>query len=88
MTNADVAYLLHDGKNKIREIEPVINKKATAREQLTTLFNDKKQAIEANVQATVEERNSIWHSYKTFMTLLLDKLIKIVAMHKLIKQQH
>ncbi|WP_447440446.1 SasC/FmtB family protein [Staphylococcus aureus] len=57
--NADVAYLLHDGKNEIREIEPVINKKATAREQLTTLFNDKKQAIEANVQATVEERNSI-----------------------------
>lgn len=59
VTNADVAYLLHDGKNEIREIEPVINKKATAREQLTTLFNDKKQAIEANVQATVEERNSI-----------------------------
>lgn len=59
VTNADVAYLLHDGKNEIREIESVINKKATAREQLTTLFNDKKQAIEANVQATVEERNSI-----------------------------
>ncbi|HCY8244430.1 TPA: LPXTG-anchored repetitive surface protein SasC [Staphylococcus aureus] len=59
VTNADVAYLLHDGKNEIREIEPVINKKATAREQLTTLFNDKKQAIEANVQATIEERNSI-----------------------------
>ncbi|HHW5299634.1 TPA: LPXTG-anchored aggregation protein SasC [Staphylococcus aureus] len=59
VTNADVAYLLHDGKNEIREIEPVINKKATARERLTTLFNDKKLAIEANVQATVEERNSI-----------------------------
>ncbi|CAC8554271.1 putative surface anchored protein [Staphylococcus aureus] len=59
VTNADVAYLLHDGKNEIREIEPVINKKATAREQLTTLFNDKKLAIEANVQVTVEERNSI-----------------------------
>ncbi|MFZ8378939.1 LPXTG-anchored aggregation protein SasC [Staphylococcus aureus] len=59
VTNADVAYLLHDGKNEIREIEPVINEKATAREQLTTLFNDKKLAIEANVQATVEERNSI-----------------------------
>ncbi|HCI3289394.1 TPA: LPXTG-anchored repetitive surface protein SasC [Staphylococcus aureus] len=59
VTNADVAYLLHDGKNEIREIEPVINKKATAREQLTTLFNDKKLAIEANFQATVEERNSI-----------------------------
>lgn len=59
VTNADVAYLLHDGKNEIREIEPVINKKATARQQLTTLFNDKKLAIEANVQATVEERNSI-----------------------------
>ncbi|HDZ7955928.1 TPA: LPXTG-anchored repetitive surface protein SasC [Staphylococcus aureus] len=59
VTNADVAYLLHDGKNEIREIEPVINKKATAREQLTTLFDDKKLAIEANVQATVEERNSI-----------------------------
>lgn len=59
VTNADVAYLLHDGKNEIREIEPVTNKKATAREQLTTLFNDKKLAIEANVQATVEERNSI-----------------------------
>ncbi|HDE3485122.1 TPA: LPXTG-anchored repetitive surface protein SasC [Staphylococcus aureus] len=59
VTNADVAYLLHDGKNEIREIEPVINKKATAREQLTTLFNDKKLAIEANVQATLEERNSI-----------------------------
>ncbi|HDE6397937.1 TPA: LPXTG-anchored repetitive surface protein SasC [Staphylococcus aureus] len=59
VTNTDVAYLLHDGKNEIREIEPVINKKATAREQLTTLFNDKKLAIEANVQATVEERNSI-----------------------------
>ncbi|HCU9048140.1 TPA: LPXTG-anchored repetitive surface protein SasC [Staphylococcus aureus] len=59
VTNADVAYLLHDGKNEIREIEPVINKKATAREQLTTLFNDKKLAIEANVQAMVEERNSI-----------------------------
>lgn len=59
VTNADMAYLLHDGKNEIREIEPVINKKATAREQLTTLFNDKKLAIEANVQATVEERNSI-----------------------------
>lgn len=59
VTNADVAYLLHDGKNEIREIEPVINKKATLREQLTTLFNDKKLAIEANVQATVEERNSI-----------------------------
>ncbi|HFE5448968.1 TPA: LPXTG-anchored aggregation protein SasC [Staphylococcus aureus] len=59
VTNADVTYLLHDGKNEIREIEPVINKKATAREQLTTLFNDKKLAIEANVQATVEERNSI-----------------------------
>ncbi|MCL9694960.1 peptidase [Staphylococcus aureus] len=59
VTNADVAYLLHDEKNEIREIEPVINRKASAREQLTTLFNDKKQAIEANVQATVEERNSI-----------------------------
>ncbi|HHC5072186.1 TPA: SasC/FmtB family protein [Staphylococcus aureus] len=59
VTNADVAYLLHDGKNEIREIEPVINRKATAREQLTTLFNDKKQAIEANIQATVEERNSV-----------------------------
>ncbi|HDG5655374.1 TPA: LPXTG-anchored repetitive surface protein SasC [Staphylococcus aureus] len=57
--NADVAYLLHDGKNEIREIEPVINRKASAREQLTTLLNDKKQAIEANIQATVEERNSI-----------------------------
>ncbi|HCW9664707.1 TPA: LPXTG-anchored repetitive surface protein SasC [Staphylococcus aureus] len=57
--NADVAYLLHDEKNEIREIEPVINRKASAREQLTTLFNDKKQAIEANIQATVEERNSI-----------------------------
>ncbi|WP_398572387.1 DUF1542 domain-containing protein, partial [Staphylococcus aureus] len=43
----------------IREIEPVINRKASAREQLTTLLNDKKQAIEANVQATVEERNSV-----------------------------
>ncbi|HEA6574530.1 TPA: LPXTG-anchored repetitive surface protein SasC [Staphylococcus aureus] len=59
VTNADVAYLLHDGKNEIREIEPVIKRKASAREQLTTLFNDKKQAIEANIQATVEERNSI-----------------------------
>lgn len=59
VTNADVAYLLHDGKNEIREIEPVINRKASAREQLTVLFNDKKQAIEANIQATVEERNSI-----------------------------
>ncbi|HGO3754628.1 TPA: LPXTG-anchored aggregation protein SasC [Staphylococcus aureus] len=59
VTNADVAYLLHDEKNEIREIEPVINRKAPAREQLTTLFNDKKQAIEANIQATVEERNSI-----------------------------
>lgn len=59
VTDADVAYLLHDEKNEIREIEPVINRKASAREQLTTLFNDKKQAIEANIQATVEERNSI-----------------------------
>lgn len=59
VTNADVAYLLHDEKNEIHEIEPVINRKASAREQLTTLFNDKKQAIEANIQATVEERNSI-----------------------------
>ncbi|HFJ4797566.1 TPA: LPXTG-anchored aggregation protein SasC [Staphylococcus aureus] len=59
VTNADVAYLLHDEKNENREIEPVINRKASAREQLTTLFNDKKQAIEANIQATVEERNSI-----------------------------
>lgn len=59
VTNADVAYLLHDEKNEIREIEPVINRKASAREQLTTLFNDKKQAIEANIQATVEEKNSI-----------------------------
>ncbi|HFJ5235208.1 TPA: LPXTG-anchored aggregation protein SasC [Staphylococcus aureus] len=59
VTNADVAYLLHDEKNEIREIEPVINRKASAREQLTTLFNDKKQAIEANIQTTVEERNSI-----------------------------
>ncbi|HGZ7079307.1 TPA: LPXTG-anchored aggregation protein SasC [Staphylococcus aureus] len=59
VTNAGVAYLLHDEKNEIREIEPVINRKASAREQLTTLFNDKKQAIEANIQATVEERNSI-----------------------------
>ncbi|CAC6085881.1 putative surface anchored protein [Staphylococcus aureus] len=59
VTNADVAYLLHDGKNEIREIEPVINRKASAREELTTLVNDKKQAIEANIQATVEERNSI-----------------------------
>lgn len=59
VTNADVAYLLHDEKNEIREIEPVINRKASAREQLTTLFNDKKQTIEANIQATVEERNSI-----------------------------
>ncbi len=59
VTNADVAYLLHDGKNEIREIETVINRKASAREQLTTLLNDKKQAIEANIQATVEERNSI-----------------------------
>ncbi len=59
VTNADAAYLLHDEKNEIREIEPVINRKASAREQLTTLFNDKKQAIEANIQATVEERNSI-----------------------------
>lgn len=59
VTNADVAYLFHDEKNEIREIEPVINRKASAREQLTTLFNDKKQAIEANIQATVEERNSI-----------------------------
>ncbi|MBV1663718.1 LPXTG-anchored aggregation protein SasC [Staphylococcus aureus] len=59
VTNADVAYLLHDEKNEIREIEPVISRKASAREQLTTLFNDKKQAIEANIQATVEERNSI-----------------------------
>ncbi|HIE4138264.1 TPA: LPXTG-anchored aggregation protein SasC [Staphylococcus aureus] len=59
VTNADVAYLLHDEKNEIREIEHVINRKASAREQLTTLFNDKKQAIEANIQATVEERNSI-----------------------------
>ncbi|HAR7304102.1 TPA: DUF1542 domain-containing protein [Staphylococcus aureus] len=59
VTNADVAYLLHDEKNEIREIEPVINRKASAREQLTTLLNDKKQAIEANVQATVEERNSV-----------------------------
>ncbi len=59
VTNADVAYLLHDGKNEIREIEPVFNRKASAREQLTTLLNDKKQAIEANIQATVEERNSI-----------------------------
>ncbi|HCX2378880.1 TPA: LPXTG-anchored repetitive surface protein SasC [Staphylococcus aureus] len=59
VTNADVAYLLHDEKNEIREIEPVINRKASARERLTTLFNDKKQAIEANIQATVEERNSI-----------------------------
>lgn len=59
VTNADVAYLLHDEKNEIREIEPVINRKASTREQLTTLFNDKKQAIEANFQATVEERNSI-----------------------------
>ncbi|HDD0307281.1 TPA: LPXTG-anchored repetitive surface protein SasC [Staphylococcus aureus] len=59
VTNADVAYLLHDEKDEIREIEPVINRKASAREQLTTLFNDKKQAIEANIQATVEERNSI-----------------------------
>ncbi|HCY1677187.1 TPA: LPXTG-anchored repetitive surface protein SasC [Staphylococcus aureus] len=59
VTNADVAYLLHDEKNEICEIEPVINRKASAREQLTTLFNDKKQAIEANIQATVEERNSI-----------------------------
>lgn len=59
VTNADVAYLLHNEKNEIREIEPVINRKASAREQLTTLFNDKKQAIEANIQATVEERNSI-----------------------------
>ncbi|KMS28661.1 hypothetical protein FE74_15315, partial [Staphylococcus aureus] len=38
---------------------PVIHRNASAREQVTTLLNDKKQAIEANIQATVEERNSI-----------------------------
>ena len=45
VTNADVAYLLHDGKNEIREIEPVINRKASAREQLTTLLNDKNKQL-------------------------------------------
>lgn len=45
VTNADVAYLLHDEKNEIREIEPVINRKASAREQLTTLFNDKNKQL-------------------------------------------
>ena len=35
-------HIVHDGKNEIREIEPVINRKASAREQLTTLLNDKK----------------------------------------------
>lgn len=45
VTNADVAYLLHDEKNEIREIRPVINRKASAREQLTTLFNDKNKQL-------------------------------------------
>ena len=45
VTNADVAYLLHDEKNEIREIEPVISRKASAREQLTTLFNDKNKQL-------------------------------------------
>ncbi|MDN8826000.1 DUF1542 domain-containing protein, partial [Staphylococcus aureus] len=48
-----------DEKNVIREIEHVISRKASSREKCTTLFNDKKQAIEENIQATVEERNSI-----------------------------
>ena len=86
VTNADVAYLLHDGKNEIREIEPVINRKATAREQLTTLLNDKKQAIESNVQATVEERNSVLAELQKFMMQQYCKLTMIAAMPKLICQ--
>ncbi|ONH09616.1 peptidase [Staphylococcus aureus] len=58
VTNADVAYLLHDEKNEIREIEPVINRKASAREQLTTLFNDKNKQLK-RIFKQREERNSI-----------------------------
>lgn len=83
-----MAYLLHDEKNEIREIEPVISRKASAREQLTTLFNDKKQAIEANIQATVEERNSILAQLQNIYDTAIGQIDRIVAMHKLIKQHH
>ncbi len=52
VTNADAGYLLHDEKNENSwNRNLLLTEKASAREQLTTLFNDKKQAIESgNIQ--------------------------------------
>ncbi|HCU0045676.1 DUF1542 domain-containing protein [Staphylococcus aureus] len=54
----DVDQAKTTGETSIDEVTPTVNKKATARNEITTILNNKLQAIQATPDATDEEKQA------------------------------
>ncbi|HEE6781991.1 TPA: DUF1542 domain-containing protein [Staphylococcus argenteus] len=52
----DVDQAKTNGETSIDQVTPTVNKKATARNEITTILNNKLQAIQATADATDEEK--------------------------------
>lgn len=54
----DVDQAKTTGETSIDQVTPTVNKKATARNEITTILNNKLQAIQATPDATTEEKQA------------------------------
>ncbi|HCX0010306.1 TPA: DUF1542 domain-containing protein [Staphylococcus aureus] len=54
----DVDQAKTNGETSIDQVTPTVNKKATARNEITTILNNKLQAIQATPDATTEEKQA------------------------------
>lgn len=73
----DVDQAKTTGENSIDQVTPTVNKKATARNEITAILNNKLQEIQATPDATDEENKQ----------LMLKQILKMVKQIKPFQQQ-
>lgn len=87
----DVDQAKTTGENSIDQVTPTVNKKATARNEITAILNNKLQEIQATPDATDEEKQAAdaeantenGKAIKPFQQqLLTHKLMKLKQMQK------
>ncbi|MUH09817.1 SasC/FmtB family protein [Staphylococcus aureus] len=64
----DVDQAKTTGETSIDQVTPTVNKKATARNEITTILNNKLQAIQATPDATNEEKEAAIQQLATAVT--------------------
>lgn len=81
----DVDQAKTTGENSIDQVTPTVNKKATARNEITAILNNKLQEIQATPDATDEEKQAADAEANTEMVKQIKPFQQQLLTHKLMK---